>query len=45
VLSCGTHPWQHFVGPAELAAAVGRAALAQTDLRGIRNLALVHSAS
>jgi len=45
VLPRGTHRWQRFVRPAELAAAVGRAGLQQTDLRGMRYLPLLHRAS
>jgi 2-polyprenyl-6-hydroxyphenyl methylase/3-demethylubiquinone-9 3-methyltransferase len=45
VLPRGTHQWQRFVRPAELAAAVGRAGLTQTDLRGMRYLPLLHQAS
>ena len=45
VLPRGTHQWQRFVRPAELAAAVGRAGLAQTDLRDMRYLPVVHRAS
>ena len=45
VLPRGTHEWQRFVRPTELAAAVGRAGLVQTDLRGMRYLPLVHRAS
>jgi len=45
VLPRGTHEWRRFVRPAELAAAVGRAGLAQTDLRGMRYLPIVHRAS
>ncbi len=45
VLPRGTHQWQRFVRPAELAAAVGRAGLQQTDLRGMRYLPLLHRAS
>ncbi len=41
----GTHQWQRFVRPAELAAATGRAGLVQTDLRGMRYLPLEHRAS
>ena len=45
VLPRGTHQWQRFVRPAELATAVGRAGLVQTDLRGMRYLPIVHRAS
>ncbi len=45
VLPRGTHQWRRFVRPAELAAAVGRAGLQQTDLRGMRYLPLLHRAS
>jgi 2-polyprenyl-6-hydroxyphenyl methylase/3-demethylubiquinone-9 3-methyltransferase len=45
VLPRGTHQWRRFVRPAELAAAVGRAGLLQTDLRGMRYLPLLHRAS
>lgn len=45
VLPRGTHQWQRFVRPAELAAAVGRAGLVKTDLRGMRYLPLAHRAS
>jgi len=45
VLPRGTHQWQRFVRPAELAAAVNRVGLVQTDLRGMRYLPLVHRAS
>jgi len=45
VLPRGTHQWQRFVRPAELAAATGRTGLVQTDLRGMRYLPLVHRAS
>ena len=45
VLPRGTHQWQRFVRPAELAAATGRAGLVQTDLRGMRYLPVVHRAS
>lgn len=45
VLPRGTHQWQRFVRPAELAAAVGHAGLTQTDLRGMRYLPLLHRAS
>ena len=45
VLPRGTHQWQRFVRPAELAAAVGRAGLQQADLRGMRYLPLLHRAS
>ena len=41
----GTQAWQRFVRPAELAAAVSRASLVQTDLRGMRYRPLVHCAS
>ena len=44
VLPRGTHRWQRFVRPAELATAVGRAGLQQTDLRGMRYLPLLHRA-
>ena len=45
VLPRGTHRWRRFVRPAELSAAVGRAGLTQTDLRGMRYLPLLHQAS
>jgi len=45
VLPRGTHQWQRFVRPAELAAAASRAGLQQIDLRGMRYLPLVHRAS
>jgi len=45
VLPRGTHQWRRFVRPAELAAAVGRAGLQQTDLRGMRYLPLLHRAA
>jgi 2-polyprenyl-6-hydroxyphenyl methylase/3-demethylubiquinone-9 3-methyltransferase len=45
VLPRGTHQWQRFVRPAELAAAASRAGLRQIDLRGMRYLPLVHRAS
>lgn len=45
VLPRGTHRWHRFVRPAELADAVGRNGLAQTDLRGMRYLPLLHHAS
>lgn len=45
VLPRGTHRWQRFVRPHELAAAAGRAGLVQNDLRGMRYLPLVHRAS
>ena len=45
VLPRGTHQWRRFVRPSELAAAVGRAGLQQTDLRGMRYLPLLHRAS
>jgi 2-polyprenyl-6-hydroxyphenyl methylase/3-demethylubiquinone-9 3-methyltransferase len=45
VLPRGTHRWQRFVRPAELADAAVRGGLAQTDLRGMRYLPLVHRAS
>ncbi len=45
VLPRGTHQWQRFVRPTELAAAAGRAGLVQTDLRGMRYLPLVHRVS
>ena len=45
VLPRGTHQWRRFVRPTELAAAVGRAGLQQTDLRGIRYLPVLHQAS
>ena len=45
VLPRGTHQWQRFVRPAELAAAVGRAGLQQADLRGMRYLPLLHRAA
>ena len=45
VLPRGTHQWQRFVRPVELAAAVDRAGLVQTDLRGMRYLPLVHRAA
>ena len=45
LLPRGTHQWQRFVRPAELAAAHGRAGLVQTDLRGMRYLPRVHRAS
>ena len=45
VLPRGTHQWRRFVRPAELAAAVSRAGLQQTDLRGMRHLPLLHRAS
>ena len=45
VLPRGTHQWQRFVRPAELAEAASRAGLQQIDLRGMRYLPLVHRAS
>ena len=45
VLPRGTHQWRRFVRPAELAAAVSRAGLQQTDLRGMRYLPVLHRAS
>jgi 2-polyprenyl-6-hydroxyphenyl methylase/3-demethylubiquinone-9 3-methyltransferase len=45
VLPRGTHQWQRFVRPSELAAAASRAGLQQIDLRGMRYLPLVHRAS
>jgi len=45
VLPMGTHQWQRFVRPTELAAAVDRTGMVQTDLRGMRYLPLVHRAS
>jgi 2-polyprenyl-6-hydroxyphenyl methylase/3-demethylubiquinone-9 3-methyltransferase len=45
VLPRGTHQWQRFVRPAELAAAASRAGLQQIDLRGMRYLPMVHRAS
>ena len=45
VLPRGTHQWQRFVRPAELAAAASCAGLQQIDLRGMRYLPLVHRAS
>lgn len=45
VLPRGTHQWQRFVRPEELAAAASRAGLQQIDLRGMRYLPLVHRAS
>jgi 2-polyprenyl-6-hydroxyphenyl methylase/3-demethylubiquinone-9 3-methyltransferase len=45
VLPRGTHQWQRFVRPAELAAAASNAGLQQIDLRGMRYLPLVHRAS
>jgi 2-polyprenyl-6-hydroxyphenyl methylase/3-demethylubiquinone-9 3-methyltransferase len=45
VLPRGTHRWQQFVRPAELAAAAGRAGFRQTDLRGMSYLPVVHRAA
>jgi 2-polyprenyl-6-hydroxyphenyl methylase / 3-demethylubiquinone-9 3-methyltransferase len=45
VLPRGTHQWRRFVRPAELAAAVSRSGLQQSDLRGMRYLPLLHQAS
>ena len=45
VLPRGTHQWQRFVRPTELAAAEGRAGLQQNDLRGMRYLPPLHRAS
>ena len=45
VLPRGTHQWRRFVRPAELAAALNRSGLTQTDLRGMRYLPLLHQAS
>jgi 2-polyprenyl-6-hydroxyphenyl methylase/3-demethylubiquinone-9 3-methyltransferase len=45
LLPRGTHSWRHFVRPAELAAAAGRAGLAPIDQRGMRYLPVVHRAS
>jgi 2-polyprenyl-6-hydroxyphenyl methylase/3-demethylubiquinone-9 3-methyltransferase len=45
VLPRGTHQWQRFVRPAELAAAASSAGLQQIDLRGMRYLPLLHRAS
>lgn len=45
VLPRGTHQWRRFVRPAELAAAVGRGGLTQSDMRGMRYVPLLHQAS
>ena len=45
VLPRGTHQWRRFVRPAELAAALSTVGLAQTELRGMRYLPLLHRAS
>jgi len=45
VLPRGTHQWARFVRPAELAAAVGEAGFAVTELRGMRYLPVLHRAS
>ena len=45
VLPRGTHQWQRFVRPDELAAAVAGTGLQQIDLRGMRYLPLWHRAS
>jgi 2-polyprenyl-6-hydroxyphenyl methylase/3-demethylubiquinone-9 3-methyltransferase len=45
VLPRGTHQWQRFVRPAELAAAASSAGLRQVELRGMRYLPLWHRAS
>ena len=45
VLPRGTHQWRRFVRPSELSAAVGRAGLRQTDLRGMRYLPVLDRAS
>jgi len=45
VLPRGTHQWQRFVRPGELAAAAASAGLQQVDLRGMRYLPLWHRAS
>ncbi len=45
VLPRRTHQWRRFVRPAELAAAVARAGMQQTDLLGMRYLPVLHRAS
>ena len=45
VLPRGTHQWRRFVRPAELALAIGRAGLQQSELRGMRYLPWLHRAS
>lgn len=45
VLPRGTHQWQRFVRPAELAAAAAREGLRQIELRGMRYRPLSHRAS
>lgn len=45
VLPRGTHQWQRFVRPAELAAAAAQAGLHQRGLRGMRYLPVLHRAS
>lgn len=45
LLPRGTHQWRRFVRPAELAAALSRSGLTQTELRGMRYLPLLHRAS
>lgn len=44
VLPRGTHQWRRFVRPAELAVAVGRSGLQQSDLRGMLYRPLRHQA-
>ncbi len=45
VLPRRTHTWQRFVRPNELASAIGRAGLQQSDLRGMRYLPVIHKAA
>lgn len=45
VLPRGTHQWRQFVRPTELAAAVSRSGLRQTDLRGMRYNPWRHTAA
>jgi 2-polyprenyl-6-hydroxyphenyl methylase/3-demethylubiquinone-9 3-methyltransferase len=45
VLPRGTHQWRRFVRPAELAKAVGRSGLKQSDLRGMEYNPWKHTAS
>jgi 2-polyprenyl-6-hydroxyphenyl methylase / 3-demethylubiquinone-9 3-methyltransferase len=45
VLPRGTHQWRRFVRPAELAEAVGRSGLKQSDLRGMEYNPWKHTAS
>jgi 2-polyprenyl-6-hydroxyphenyl methylase/3-demethylubiquinone-9 3-methyltransferase len=45
VLPRGTHQWQRFVRPGELALAASRSGLAQTDIRGMAYNPFQHTAS